>query len=85
MATSRKIIGSIVKYLCKQNNLTLEQLGDIIGKNRRLVPKKTNLIKVIAKQVMRVERLINNRPVRKFNCLTSNQVFSKKMALITLT
>ena len=36
-----------------------------------------------AKRVMQVERLINNRPVRKLNYLTLNQVFSKKIALIT--
>ena len=54
-----------------------------IGLIRRFFPKRTNLIKVTAKQVMQVERLINNRPVRKFKYLTPNQVFSNKIALIT--
>lgn len=54
-----------------------------IGLIRRFFPKRTNLIKVTAKEVMHVERLINNRPVRKFKYLTPNQVFSNKIALIT--
>jgi IS30 family transposase len=34
-------------------------------------------------QVKRVERLLNNRPVRKFNYKTPNQVLLEKIALIT--
>jgi IS30 family transposase len=30
-----------------------------------------------------VERKLNNRPVRKFNYLTPNQVLQQKIALIT--
>ena len=36
-------------------------------------------------QVKRVEQLLNDRPVRKFNYLTPNQVLQQKIALITLT
>ena len=54
-----------------------------IGLIRRFFPKKTNLIEVTAKKVKQVEQLINNRPVRKFKYQTPNQVFSKKIALIT--
>ena len=54
-----------------------------IGLIRRFFPKKTNLIKVTPKRVREVEKLINNRPVRKFKYLTPNQVFSNKIALIT--
>jgi IS30 family transposase len=54
-----------------------------IGLIRRFFPKKTDLTKVSNKAVALVESMINNRPVRKFKYLTPNQVFSKKIALIT--
>lgn len=54
-----------------------------IGVIRRFFPKKTDLTKVTKARVKEVETLINNRPVRKFNYKTPNQVFSKKIALIT--
>lgn len=40
-------------------------------------------IYVANKQVRNVEMEINNRPVRKFNYLSPNQVLQKKIALIT--
>jgi IS30 family transposase len=40
---------------------------------------------VTSGQVKRVERLLNNRPVRKFNYKTLNQVLLEKIALITQT
>ena len=52
-----------------------------IGVIRRFFPKKTDLTKVTARQIQRVEDYINNRPVRKFNYKTPNQVFSEKIAL----
>ena len=54
-----------------------------IVQNRRLFPKKTDLSIVTDDQVKRVERLLNNRPVRKFNYKTPNQVLIEKIALIT--
>lgn len=54
-----------------------------IGVIRRFFPKKTNLTFVTNKQVRDVEMKINNRPVRKFNYLSPNQVLQKKIALIT--
>jgi IS30 family transposase len=38
---------------------------------------------VTVNQVKRVEQLLNDRPVRKFNYLTPNQVLQQKIALIT--
>lgn len=52
-----------------------------IGVIRRFFPKKTDLAKVTPQQIQRVENYINNRPVRKFNYKTPNQVFSEKIAL----
>lgn len=54
-----------------------------IGQLRRFFPKKTDLSMVTDDQVKRVERLLNNRPVRKFNYKTPNQVLLEKIALIT--
>jgi transposase, IS30 family len=54
-----------------------------IGQLRRFFPKKTDLSIVTDDQVKRVERLLNNRPVRKFNYKTPNQVLLEKIALIT--
>ena len=54
-----------------------------IGQIRRFFPKKTDLSIVTDDQVKRVERLLNNRPVRKFNYKTPNQVLIEKIALIT--
>lgn len=54
-----------------------------IGQIRRFFPKKTDLSLVTANQVKQVERLLNDRPVRKFNYKTPNQVLQEKIALIT--
>lgn len=53
-----------------------------IGVIRRFFPKKTDLTKITTDRVKEVEELLNNRPVRKFNYKTPNQVFSEKIALI---
>ncbi|OYW81256.1 MAG: hypothetical protein B7Y37_12600 [Sphingobacteriia bacterium 28-36-52] len=54
-----------------------------IGQIRRFFPKKTDLSLITNAQVKRVEQLLNDRPVRKFNYLTPNQVLQQKIALIT--
>jgi IS30 family transposase len=54
-----------------------------IGQLRRFFPKKTDLSMVTSDQVKRVERLLNNRPVRKFNYKNPNQVILEKIALIS--
>jgi transposase, IS30 family len=54
-----------------------------IGQIRRFFPKKTDLSLVTDYQVKCVEQLLNDRPVRKFNYLTPNQVLQQKIALIT--
>jgi len=48
-----------------------------IGVIRRFYPKKTDMMVVTRKEIKMVERLINNRPVRKFNYRTPNEVFNK--------
>ena len=54
-----------------------------IGVIRRFFPKKTDLTFITHQQVKEVEQKLNNRPVRKFNYQTPNQVLQGKIALIT--
>lgn len=54
-----------------------------IGQLRRFFPKKTDLSAVTDQRVKQVEQLLNDRPVRKFNYKTPNQVLQEKIALIT--
>lgn len=54
-----------------------------IGIIRRFFPKKTDLTFITHQQVRQVEQKLNNRPVRKFNYQTPNQVLQGKIALIT--
>lgn len=54
-----------------------------IGVLRRFFPKKTDLRLVSNEEVREVEMKINNRPIRKYNYLTANEVLQKKIALIT--
>lgn len=52
-----------------------------IGVLRRFLPKNTDLSLVSARELQQIENKLNNRPVRKFNYKTPNQVFSEKIAL----
>lgn len=54
-----------------------------IGIIRRFFPKRTDLTFISNQQVREVQRKLNDRPVRKFNYLTPNQVLHQKIALIT--
>lgn len=60
---------------------TSQDKGSIENRNgviRRFYPKKTDFNEVTAKDVKRVEKLINNRPIRKFNYKTANEVYLQK-------
>lgn len=52
-----------------------------IGILRRFLPKKSDLSLVSIGQLRQIENKLNNRPVRKFNYKTPNQVFSEKLHL----
>ena len=52
-----------------------------IGILRRWLPKGTDLSLISPKYLMSIENKLNNRPVRKFNYKTPNQIFSEKIAL----
>lgn len=54
-----------------------------IGQLRRFFPKKTDLQLVSCSEVKHFERMLNDRPVRKFNYKTPNQVLQEKIAIIT--
>lgn len=66
---------------------TSQDKGSIENRNgviRRFYPKKTDFNEVSANDVKKVETMINNRPVRKFNYKTPNEVYllKAKVALI---
>lgn len=54
-----------------------------IGILRRFLPKKTDLSVISASKLKDIENKLNNRPVKKFNYKTPNQIFSEKIALIS--
>lgn len=59
---------------------TSQDKGAIENRNgviRLFYPKKTDFNLITKKDIKRVEREINNRPVRKFGYLSSNEVFSR--------
>ena len=56
---------------------TSQDKGSIENRNgviRRFYPKKTDFNKVTDKDIKKVEAMINNRPIRKFNYKTANEV-----------
>jgi IS30 family transposase len=53
-----------------------------IGKIRRFLRKKTDLSMVNSDQVKRVERLLKNRPVRKFIYKSLTKCYLKKLHLL---
>jgi IS30 family transposase len=56
-----------------------------IGVLRRFFPKKTDFTFESAKRVSQVEKMINERPVRKFNYQTPNAVFLHKFKVALIT
>jgi len=52
-----------------------------IGIIRRFLPKKSDLRTLTAQHLRSIENKLNNRPIRKFNYKTANQVFLEKIAL----
>ncbi len=63
---------------------TSQDKGSVENRNgviRRFYPKKTNFTEVTAKDVKKVETMINNRPVRKFNYKTPNEVHLLKSSV----
>jgi transposase, IS30 family len=56
-----------------------------IGIIRRFFPKQTDFTKVTSYHVKRVEKLINQRPVRKFNYQSPNDVFLQKLKVALIS
>lgn len=66
---------------------TSQDKGSIENRNgviRMFFPKKTDFNNVSKAEIKRVENEINNRPVRKFDYLTPNEVFSKIKGSVAL-
>lgn len=64
-----------------QDKGTIENRNGII---RMFFPKKTDFLHISNAQIRRVEKEINNRPVRKFGYLTPNEVFLKLKGSVAL-
>lgn len=56
-----------------------------IGVIRMFYPKKTDFNLISHHEIKRVENSINNRPVRKFNYLTPNQLYNQKLKVAFIT
>ena len=57
---------------------TSQDKGSVENRNgviRRFYPKKTDFTKVSANDVKKVEKMISNRPFRKFNYKKPNEVY----------
>ena len=60
---------------------TSQDKGSIENRNgviRRFYPKKTDFNEVSNQEVKRVEKMINNRPIRKFDYKSANEVYLLK-------
>jgi IS30 family transposase len=75
----------IAKQLCIKTYFTRpytsQDKGTIENRNgviRLFFPKKTDFNLVSNKEIKRVEKEINNRPIRKFGYLSSNEVFLQR-------
>lgn len=53
----------------------VEQVNGLI---RRYIPKKTNISKISPHEIIRIEKLLNNRPRKCLNYKTPYEVFSEK-------
>lgn len=63
---------------------TSQDKGSIENRNgviRRFYPKKTDFNEVTVNDIKKVEKLINNRPIRKFGYKSANEVFLIKSAV----
>jgi IS30 family transposase len=65
-----------------QDKGTVENRNGVI---RMFFPKKTDFNVISKSEVKRVEKELNNRPVRKFGYLTPNEVFSRLKGSVALT
>lgn len=75
----------IAKKLCIQTYFTRpytsQDKGSVENRNgviRRFYPKKTDFNEVTSKEVKNVEKMINNRPIRKFKYKSANEVHLSK-------
>ncbi len=81
----------IAKALCIKSYFTRpytsQDKGTIENRNgviRQFFPKKTDFNLIDNSEVKRVEKELNNRPIRKFGYLTPNEVFLTKKVSVAL-
>ena len=56
-----------------------------IGLLRRFFHRGTDFSKVSSAYISKIKKMINNRPVRKFNYLIPNNVFLQKLKVAVIT
>jgi IS30 family transposase len=64
-----------------QDKGTIENRNGVI---RQFFPKKTDFNLIEKKEIKRVEKELNNRPIRKFGYLTANEVFLQHKVSVAL-
>ncbi|MDE3247368.1 MAG: IS30 family transposase [Bacteroidota bacterium] len=64
-----------------QDKGTIENRNGVI---RMFFPKQTDFNNISTAEIKRVEKEINNRPIRKFGYLTANEVFLKQKGSVAL-
>jgi IS30 family transposase len=81
IASSLNIKTYFTRPYTSQDKGTIENRNGVI---RLFFPKKTDFNAVSKAQIRHVENEINNRPVRKFNYLTPNEVFLRLKGSVAL-
>jgi len=81
IASRLKVKTFFTRPYTSQDKGTIENRNGVI---RQFFPKKTDFQKVTKQEIKRVEKEINNRPVRKFGYLTPNEVFLKLKGRVAL-
>jgi transposase, IS30 family len=75
IADALKIKTYFTRPYTSQDKGTIENRNGVI---RLFFPKKTDFNLIENKEIKRVENEINNRPIRKFNYLSANEVFLQR-------
>jgi IS30 family transposase len=78
-----KALNAVTYFTRPYTNQDKGTVENRIGQIRRFKFKKTDLSIVTDELVKRIEKYLNDRPVRKFNYKTTKQVLIEKNTLIT--
>lgn len=82
IAKELKVKTYFTRPYTSQDKGTVENRNGVI---RMFFPKKTDFNQISKAEISRVEKELNNRPIRKFGYLTPNEVFSRLKGSVALT